>query len=154
MRVIHQAIYNVTEDLKRSHFNKAVARIREFTNYLLEENLPSNIFKEGIEAALKLLNPIVPHITEELWQHLGHKQQLVDTSWPVANTEYLVNDVVVVAIQINGKMRGTVEVPANSNQEHVESVAKELGSVKQQLDGKSVKKIIYVPNKIINIICA
>jgi leucyl-tRNA synthetase len=154
IRVIHQAIHNVTEDLKRSHFNKAVARIREFTNYLLEEKLPSNIFKEGIEATLKLLNPIVPHITEELWQHLGHKQQLVETAWPVANQEYLVNDVVVVAIQINGKMRGTVEVPANSNQEHVESVAKELGSVKQQLDGKSVKKIIYVPNKIINIICA
>lgn len=154
IRVIHQAIHNVTEDLKRFHFNRAVARIREFTNYLFDENLPSSVLKEGLEAALKLLNPIVPHVTEELWQILGHKEALVDSAWPVANPEYLVNDVVVVAVQTNGKMRGTIEVPANSNQEHVETVAKELGSVKQQLDGKSVKKIIYVPNKIINIICA
>ncbi len=154
IRVIHQAIHNVTEDLKKFHFNRAVARIREFTNYLFDESLPSGVLKEGLEAALKLLNPIVPHVTEELWQILGHKEALVDSVWPVANPEYLVNDVVVVAVQTNGKMRGTIEVPANSNQEHVESVAKELGSVKQQLDGKSVKKIIYVPNKIINIICA
>jgi leucyl-tRNA synthetase len=153
MRLIHQTIDKVTYDLKNFHLNKAVARIRELTNFLMEKDLPRNVLREGYEVALKLLNPIVPHITEELWQKLGNEKELVDSSWPVANPDLLVNDVVVVAVQLNGKMRGTIEVPANSNQEQVELVAKQLPNVSQQIDGKEVKRVIYVPNKIINIIC-
>ena len=103
---------------------------------------------------MQLLNPITPHITEELWHSLGNKTPLVDTKWPEADKSMLIDESVIIAVQLNGKMRGTVEMPANSSQQDIENAAKELSNVKQLMDGKAVKKVIYVPSKIINIICA
>lgn len=152
--LINKTIKEVSEDLDRFHFNKAIARIRELTNFLWDDKPSQAIFRQGMEVVLRLLNPCIPHLTEELWQMMGNEQPLVDVPWPVANPEFLKEDSVVIAVQVNGKMRGTIEVPANSLQEVVETSAKQLHNVKDMMEGKSVKKIIYVPNKIINILCA
>lgn len=152
-RLIHKTISYVTEDLNRFHFNRAIARIRELYNYLTENNISKKIFEDGFKVMLQLLNPITPHVTEELWNLLGNKTPLVDTSWPVADKAMLIDETVIIAVQLNGKMRGTIEVPANSAQALIEATAKELSNVKQLMEGTTVKKVIYVPNKIINIIC-
>lgn len=152
-RMIHKTINAVTEDLNRFHFNRAIARIRELNNYLIDNNISESIMRQGLMVILQLLNPITPHITEELWHSLGNKTPLVDTKWPEADKSMLIDESVIIAVQLNGKMRGTVEMPANSNQQDIENAAKELSNVKQLMDGKAVKKVIYVPGKIINIIC-
>jgi len=155
MYKIHSTVSEMTHDLERFHLNRAIARIRELTNYL-EDNkktVPYAILLSGVKIALQLLNPFVPHVTEELWSVLGNEIQLIDTPWPKADEKYLQKSVVTVAVQLNGKMRGTVEVAANSNQKEVEDAAKELNNVIEQISGKEIVKVIYVPNKIINLIC-
>jgi leucyl-tRNA synthetase len=153
-KIIHQTIHNVSNDYEKFHFNRAIARIRELTNFIVENSLPANLKREGLETIIKLLNPIAPHVTEELWQYLGHKDILTNVTWPVANINYLINDVITLAVQINGKMRGTISMPAGSDQDHVmQEVTQQLANVKSQLDGKQIKKVIFVPDKIINIIC-
>ena len=153
LRTIHQTIQSVTDDLEKFHFNKAIARIRELTNYLTNQPLDNAIFKFGLETILQLLNPFAPHLTEELWQKLGNSQMLVDTRWPVANKDFLVNDIMNIAVQLNGKVRGLIEIPFNCSQEIALSKAKELENVRMQLEGKEIIKIIYITNKIINIVC-
>jgi leucyl-tRNA synthetase len=154
LKTIHQTISSVTDDFERFHFNRAIARIRELTNYLTSAGLPSFTLRVGIEAVIQLLNPVAPHLTEELWQQLGKEKMLISTPWPIANPQYLVNDKVVMAVQINGKMRGTIKIGKDSNQEQTMEIAlAELANVKTQLGQKEIKKIIFVPNKIINIIC-
>ena len=153
LRTIHQTIQSVTDDLEKFHFNKAIARIRELTNYLTNQPLDNAIFKFGLETILQLLNPFAPHLTEELWQKLGNSQMLVDTRWPVANKDFLVNDIMNIAVQLNGKVRGLIEIPFNCSQEIALSKAKELENVRMQLEGKEIVKIIYITNKIINIVC-
>ncbi len=153
-KIIHQTIHNVSNDYEKFHFNRAIARIRELNNFIVEHTLPANLKREALETIIKLLNPIAPHVTEELWQHLGHEDILANITWPVANIKYLINDVITLAVQINGKMRGTISVPAGSDQEHVmQEALQHLANVKSQLDGKEIKKVIFVPDKIINIIC-
>lgn len=153
-KIIHQTIHNVSNDYEKFHFNRAIARIRELTNFIAEHPLPANLKRDGLETIIKLLNPIAPHVTEELWQHLGYTDILANFTWPVANLKYLVNDITTLAVQINGKMRGTVSIPTGSDQEHVMHEAlQHLANVKNQLEGKEIKKIIFVPDKIINIIC-
>lgn len=156
LHMIHSTIAAVTDDYDKFHFNRAIARIRELSNYLMDNvsKIPANILKEGFEIAVKLLNPIAPHLTEELWQMLGHTDFMINTKWPVAKAEFLVKDVITIAVQLNGKMRGTIEVANGSDQSVVESAAKELPNVKEQIAGKNINKIIYVPNKIMNIICS
>lgn len=153
LKAIHQTIHNVTQDFEKFHFNKAIARIRELTNYLFSNKLATSTYKLGLETILQLLNPITPHITEELWKNLGNDNMLVDLKWPIANKDYLVNDITVVAVQVNGKMRGTIEIAMNSQENEALAKAMQLQTVHQQLTNKEIKKVIYIPNKIINILC-
>lgn len=155
-RTIHKTIKNVTDDLDKFHFNKAVARIRELTNALGELKITdaasSAVFSEGIEAAIKLLQPMIPHIAEELWQLLGHKEMLADTSWPVADKSLVVDDTVTIAVQINGKLKVAIEVAKDAPKEELEKIALENERVKQALEGKQVRKVIIVPNRIVNVV--
>lgn len=153
LRIINQTIQYVSDDLERFHLNKAIARIRELTNHITENPLSSSTYKLGLATIIQLFNPFAPHLTEELWQMLGNTIMLVDTRWPVANKDFLVNDIVNIAVQLNGKVRGLIEIPNNCSQEVALSKAKELENVKLQLDGKEIVKVIYVTNKIINIVC-
>ena len=155
-RQTHKAIAQVGEDLDRFHFNKAVARLRELTNALAE--LPASdegapwALREGLEALVTLINPMMPHLAEELWSELGHAALLVDSPWPVADSSLLVEDSVTMAVQVNGKLRGTVELPKDAPQDVAQAAALALPAVASLLDGKAPRKVVVVANRIVNVV--
>ncbi len=155
-RSIHQTIHAVGNDLDRFHFNKAVARIRELTNALDEmdpsDKLASSFYRYGLEVVVLLIAPMMPHIAEEMWRFLGHQELVVNSSWPEFDASLLQEDSVTMGVQVNGKMRGTVELPRDCDQAEAENSALELGTVITAMGGKPAKKIIYVPNRIINVV--
>ena len=155
-RQTHKAIANVTLDLERFHFNRAVARIYELVNSLNDFKGDSDgaawVRREGLEAAVQLVAPMMPHIAEELWNLLGSSSIIADKSWPVADRDLLVEDTVTIAVQVRGKVRGTVVLPQNAGQDDAESAALALPAVIAALDGNAARKIIYVPNRIINVV--
>lgn len=150
----HKTIDTVTQDLEKYHFNRAIARIRELANELDESHYSDNAKRIALEAVIKLFNPFAPHATEELWKIMGHDQMLASYEWPKADPALIKDENVVIAVQVNGKMRGTIEMPTGSSEDAVVAVASELASVQNQLVGKTIKKRIYVLNKILNIIAA
>ena len=151
-RKIHKTIHDMTQDLEKFHFNKAVARLRELSNALESFKGDGATLKEGIETLIRLMNPLMPHIAEELWQHLGHKELLTETLWPTADAKWLANDTVTMAIQVNGKLRATVTLPKDMAQKDAEAAAMAEAGVQKALEGKPPKKIIVVPNRIINVV--
>ena len=153
LKLIHQTIYHVTDDYEKFHFNKSIARIRELNNHLALGKASNATYKLGLNTVLQLLNPFAPHVTEELWQMLGNEELLVECIWPVANKDYLVNDRVNIAVQINGKLKSVIELPLNSLQDVVLGFAKEIPNVATVISDKEITKVIYVPNKIMNILC-
>lgn len=148
----NRAIYNVTDDIDKFRFNKAIARIRELSNALADAKLSHIVKKFTLETITRLLNPMVPHISEEMWQMLGHSEALVYQPWPKADEEWLNEETVTIAIQINGKMRATIEMPSQATEEEVIKSALNINSVQAQIGDKVRKKVIFIPNKIINMI--
>jgi len=155
-RAIHKTIHAVSNDLDRFHFNKAVARIRELTNLLegVDSTEPgySWILREGFETVTKLIGPMMPHIAEELWSHLGHESLLADTPWPAYDESLLIDDTVTVAVQVNGKLRGQLELPKGADKDFAEQAALELPRVIEAMDGKIARKVIVVPDRIVNVV--
>ncbi len=156
LKKTHKAIDRVSRDLDIFHFNKAVARIRELTNEL--EGLDPGekgadwVLRNGLETAVRLIGPMMPHLAEELWHSLGHETLLADTAWPEADDDQLQEETVTIAVQVNGKLRGTVELPRDSDDETAETAALALSNVVSAIKGKSVRKVIVVPNRIINVV--
>ena len=157
-RAIHAAIAGVTDDLEAFHFNRSVARIHELVNALSDIDAASlsrdgaAVLREGLETVTLLIGPMMPHLAEELWRMLGHETLLAETAWPVAIESLLVQDTVKLAVQVRGKMRGTIEIARDADQDAAERAALALATVTAALDGDEIKKIIYVPNRIINVI--
>ncbi|MFN8972861.1 MAG: leucine--tRNA ligase [Alphaproteobacteria bacterium] len=155
---IHKTIHHVTRDIEQFHFNKAIARIRELTNALEKLNLknPSeaSIYREGLEVVLHLFAPMIPHMTEECWALLGHTDLLATRPWPKAEAALLNDDTVTVAVQVNGKLRTTLELAVNTPKEAAEAAALADPKVVAATEGKAIKKIIIVPGKIINVVAA
>jgi leucyl-tRNA synthetase len=155
-RVIHKTIAAVTDDLDKFRFNRAVARIRELTNAL--EDLPAGhrgsaeVYREGIETLALLLGPMMPHLAEELWQTLGGSGLLAEQAWPKADPELTRDEQVTIAVQVNGKLRATLDIARDTNSEGVESAALALPQVTRWLDGQPPRKVIVVPNRIVNIV--
>ncbi|MBI2978622.1 MAG: class I tRNA ligase family protein, partial [Rhodospirillales bacterium] len=145
-----------SDDLDRFHFNKAIARIRELTNLLdgLDAKQPGAgwALRFGLETAVRLFGPMMPHLSEDLWHSLGHRTFLADEPWPVADAAQLVEQKVTVAVQVNGKLRGTLDLPMDSDRETAETAALALGNVVAAIGGKPVRKVIVVPNRIINVV--
>ena len=152
LTLIHKTIQLVSSDFENFHFNKAIARLRELTNALYSSNISSTIKKEGVKILTRLLNPIAPHLTEELWSTLGCDTILASYPWPVPDLSLIKEDTVTIAIQTNGKLRSTIEVPKDTPQKEVERLSLELQNIKNFLNDKNIKKVIYIPNKIINIV--
>jgi leucyl-tRNA synthetase len=154
-RAIHRSIAAVTDHIEKFRFNSAVARIRELTN-LLEELRDGPgagaVMREGIEAAVRLIGPMMPHLAEELWQLLGHQTLLADARWPQADPALTIEDTVTVAVQVNGKLRATIELPRDANQADAEAAALAHPQVQRAMEGKSARKIIVVPNRIVNVV--
>jgi leucyl-tRNA synthetase len=155
-RSTHKTIAAVTDDLDKFRFNRAVARIRELTNTL--EELPSTepgapeVLRNGLETLTRLLGPMMPHLAEEMWQTLGGDGLLADQLWPVADPELTRDEQVTIAIQVNGKLRGTLDVPRDTDKAAIENAALELPLVLRWLEGRPPRKIIVVPNRIVNIV--
>ncbi len=155
-KALHKTIAGVSDDLDRFHFNKAVARIRELSNQL--EDLDGQdegsrwMKRRGLETLVQLIGPMTPHLAEELWGLLGHQGLLAETAWPEADPAMLVDDSVTIAVQVNGKLRGTIELPRDIDKQTAETAALALPAVLQQLEGKAPRKVIVVPNRIVNVV--
>lgn len=154
-RLCHKTIFDVSGDLDRFHFNKAVARVRELTNAL--EALGNDdgeiwVKRFGWEIVTHLIGPMMPHLAEELWAGLGHDTLLAEQPWPEADLSLLVEDTVDVAIQVNGKLRGTATLPKDCDQATAEAAAFTIETVQAAIGGNDVRKLIYVPNRIINVV--
>jgi len=153
---LNETIHLVTQDYEKYRFNSAIAKIREFTNVILEKEneLKSNnlFFKKIIEAVIKLLSPITPHIAEEMWFLIGNKNYIIESTWPEENTKFLKKTEVIIAVQINGKLKGTINLPIDTSSSKIEKAALSLPSVIKKVGKKKTKKVIVVKNKIINIV--
>jgi leucyl-tRNA synthetase len=157
-RQLHETIQKVGDDFGRRHaFNTAIASLMELLNALNKFNDQSDqgraVRHEALEAMVLLLNPVVPHISHALWQVLGHAETLLeDQSWPQADTSAMERDTLTLAVQINGKLRATIDVAANASKDEAEALALAQPQVAHFLEGLSVRKVIVVPGKIVNIV--
>jgi leucyl-tRNA synthetase len=126
----------------------------ECLNKLLEynRNHPGRISLESVEEYIKLLAPVTPHVAEELWHYLDHSSSIFEERWPEYNSEYTKQDTMTIVIQVNGKLRDKLCVPTNTDQKKIEQKALESEKVKSFIDSNEVKKVIYVPGKLINIV--
>ncbi|CAA7621211.1 leucine--tRNA ligase [Magnetospirillum sp. SS-4] len=155
-RLVHRTIAQVGDDLERFHFNKAVARIREMTNGLAELDAAQAdhawVLREGLEAAARLIGPMMPHLAEEMWAMLGGDGLLADAAWPAAEPALLVDDSVTVAVQVNGKLRATIELPKDADSAVAERTALAQPQVISAMSGKPARKVVVVPNRIVNVV--
>jgi leucyl-tRNA synthetase len=147
--VLNQTIKKVTEDILEMRFNTAIAQMMTCAN-ILEKS--SSVTKRDFEVLLQLLAPFVPHITEEIWEALGHKESILFVPWPEYDESLLVSDSVNVAVQVSGKLRATITLSPDATEDEAKSAALNEENVKKFTDGKDIKKLIYVPGKIVNIV--
>jgi leucyl-tRNA synthetase len=158
LRKAHQTLQRVTSDFEtRWHFNSAIALIMELTNEIyacepLEEGVRAEVQKEVLEILTLMLAPMTPHISEEMWEMLGHSNGLWTSAWPTANTELAKDDEVEVPVQINGKLRGKLKVATGSAQEDLVTLALAEHVIAQHINGKRIVKIVYVPDKLLNLV--
>jgi leucyl-tRNA synthetase len=150
----------VTEDIEgRFHFNTAIAAIMELFNAVstaaqdpvrLNDGAP--LIKQGLATMIVMLAPFVPHLAGELWEQLGHRESLNQIPWPVYAPEALEEEKLLIVVQINGKVRGKITVPADVTQEDVQTEALADSRVAGFLDGKKVQRMVYVPRRLLNIV--
>ena len=155
-KATHKTIAAVSDDIERFRFNRAVARIRELSN-TIGDFAPSNAadaaaLREALEALVVLIGPMMPHLAEELWHRLGYEDFLSNQPWPNADPALIAEDNVVIAVQVNGKKRATVEIAVDSDQAAVEATALAEPNVIASIAGKPVRKVIVVPNRIVNVV--
>ncbi|HBX56621.1 MAG TPA: leucine--tRNA ligase, partial [Pseudomonas sp.] len=156
-RAIHLAIKQASVDIGQHHkFNTAIAAVMTLMNVL--EKAPHDhtqdraLLQEGLETVALLLAPITPHISHELWLELGHDGAIIDASWPQLDESALVQDSLQLVIQVNGKLRGQIEMPASASREEVEAAARVNENVLRFTEGLSIRKVIVVPGKLVNIV--
>jgi len=156
LRMTHQTIRKVTEDIERLHFNTMVAALMEFTNYLHKVKESGSAGKSAWESAVKtlllLLAPVVPHLAEELWQRKGFKYSVHNQDWPGWDETLVKRDEFTLVVQVNGKLRDKVTVPVSITEEEARKIAGEQEKVKPHLEGRALVKVIYVPGKLVNIV--
>jgi leucyl-tRNA synthetase len=152
----HKALSGLGADIEAFHMNKAVARLRELANaiekYKSVHSAGDWAYREALEYLIRGFNPMMPHVTEELWAHLGHDTILADMTWPEIDASLLQSDTATIAVQVNGKMRATITLPKDMDQKAAEAAALSDPNVQRALDGKAVKKVIVVPNRIVNVV--
>jgi leucyl-tRNA synthetase len=158
-RATHKAIASITDDIEKFRFNRGVARLYEFANALAElkdggaaDAAGIAARREALDALVLLIGPMMPHLAEELWRLLGHAKLVVEMDWPLADPALTVDDTVTVAVQVNGKLRATLHLPRDMDKGAAEEAALGDPAVQKALDGKAVKKVIVVPNRIINVV--
>ena len=158
-RSIHLAIRQASQDVGQNHkFNTAIAQVMTLMNVL--EKAPQAteqdraLIQEGLETVTLLLAPITPHISHELWSRLGHSGAVIDAAWPVQDDSALVQDTLQLVIQVNGKLRGQIDMPASASREEVEAAARINENVLRFTEGLTIRKVIVVPGKLVNIVAS
>lgn len=153
-RSIHFAIKEITEDLNGEYqFNTAVSELMKLSNALADaEDKKSPVYVEGIKTLIVLLAPFAPHITEELWQEVGGKNSVLTQKWPICDASALVVDEITLVIQINGKTRGSIQVPSQADKATLETLARTSEIADRHIGDKEVKKVIVVPGKLVNFV--
>ncbi|MFP4327312.1 MAG: leucine--tRNA ligase [Paracoccaceae bacterium] len=152
LRDMHKTIHEVTQGVDSFGFNAAIARLYAFTNTLARSQAGGAARRQAATALAQLMSPMTPHLAEELWQLLGREGLLVDAPWPEADPAMLVSDTVTLPIQINGKRRGEITVPADAAKDEVEKAALASDAVVRALDGGQPRKVIVVPGRIVNVV--
>ena len=149
LRAMHKCILEVTERIDQMKFNTAVSSLMEYVNYMSSmEKIPEEMYLN----LLKLLSPFTPHLAEEMWARMGKTTLVIAEAWPKGDAKLAQDNEVTIAVQICGKVRGTITMPKDAPRTDVEAAALAIENVKRQLEGKEIKKIIVVPNKICNIV--
>ncbi|MDP4170276.1 MAG: leucine--tRNA ligase [Bacillota bacterium] len=148
-KVYHQTVKKVTEDYEGLRFNTAISQMMVFIN---EAYKATDLPIEYIKGFVKLLAPVCPHVAEELWEKLGHSETISYAAWPAYDEAKLVDAEVEIVIQVNGKMKTKLMVPTDATKEDLEQFARENDQVKQQIEGKTIRKVIAVPGKLVNIV--
>ncbi|GAB4272136.1 MAG: leucine--tRNA ligase [Deferrisomatales bacterium] len=156
-RKAHETIVRVTENIEdRFHFNTAIAAAMELVNemagFSAKDATGRRVFREAFDTLLQLLSPMVPHVAEEIWEALGHTTPLSDAPWPIADEQALEKDALLVVVQVNGKVRGRIEVDPSAEEEAVHAAARAEPNVARHLEGKELVKAVYVPGRLLNLV--
>jgi len=156
-RKLHETIAKVSDDVARRHtFNTAIAAVMELINELTKFNDDSEqgyaVTREAIEGIILMLSPIVPHITQQLWYELGREELLADIAWPVCDESALVRDEIELVVQVNGKLRSKINIAANADNKTIEAAALADEKIVANVEGKTVRKVIVVPGRLVNIV--
>jgi leucyl-tRNA synthetase len=156
-RQVHQTLVKVTDDIgRRRVFNTAVAAVMELMNALdrfSDVTDPGRgLRQEALEKIVLMLSPIVPHICHALWQELGHQGAIIDVRWPEPDAAALEQDSVEIVLQVNGKLRGRIVVPAGASETDVKEAALADAAVLRWVEGKPIRKVIVVPGKLVNVV--
>ncbi|WP_144393071.1 leucine--tRNA ligase [Pleionea sediminis] len=153
----HETIKKVSDDIERRYtFNTAIAAVMELCNTLGKANQETEVdrwvVREGLETVVRLLSPITPHICHELWQAMGHEQAIIDVEWPTFDESAIEQDEVQLVVQVNGKLRAKISVPKQLGKEEIEATALADENVLRFTEGKTIRKVIVVPGKLVNIV--
>ncbi len=148
-KIYHQTVKKVTDDFESLNFNTAISQMMIFINAVYKED---NFPKDYAEGFVKLLNPVSPHIAEELWEMLGHNDTIAFESWPSYDNSKIIEDEKEIAVQVNGKVRATINVLVNEDEESMKEKALKCDNVIKHIDGKEVVKVIVIKGKIVNIV--
>jgi leucyl-tRNA synthetase len=159
----HETIARVTEDIdRRLHFNTAISAVMELINgctaYISQfeasgvDERSWSVIKEAVEAAIILLSPMIPHITDELWRLAGHKGHVSLEPWPKVDESALKSETIPMVVQVNGRLRANIEIMRDAGKETIETAAMSVPAVKRHIDGKTIKKVIHVPGRLVNFI--
>ncbi len=155
-RQVHETIKKVSDDIGRRYtFNTAIAAMMELLNALNKaKDTPQNrvVIQEGLEAVVLMLSPIVPHITQVLWEKLGHSELIIDAAWPEVDENALKRDDIEMVVQVNGKLRGHITVATDADKQSIETTALNEPKVQHFITGKTIKKVIVVPKKLVNVV--
>ena len=149
IRLQHETVKRVTDDIEALKYNTAVARLMEYVNVLKKEK---TLYKEQVESLVLLLAPLAPHLAEEMWERVGHRESIFRASWPSYDESKIKREEVIVVLQINGKIRDRVNVPVDLSEEELEQYAHSSEKIRRHLDGKKIKKTIVVKNKLVNLV--
>ena len=157
LRSTHKMIQKVTADLEKNHYNTAIAVMMQTTNDFFKLKVDSPIsrvtpWKEGLEGLVMCLAPFAPHIADELWFELGHSDSVHRDHWPTCNEKYLVSETINIVVQVNGKLRANVRVPADATETIIVETAKANSKVSEYINKKELRKTIYVPQKLVNFV--
>ncbi|MDQ0298503.1 leucyl-tRNA synthetase [Salibacterium salarium] len=148
-RTYHKTVQKVTEEFEHLRFNTGISQLMVFVNEAYKQDTLPREFAEGF---MKLLSPVAPHISEEIWELLGHGGTIAYEPWPTYDENMLIEDEVEIVLQINGKVRSKAIVPKDADKDQLEELAKEDEKIKEEIEGKTIRKVIAVPGKLVNIV--